>query len=248
MSIPRNRPRMQLKIPGNILRHWQQLRLWPVDQHAAKLPWGCGQLGFRFFDRAFSYRDSGPGCSPRRSLRATFWVWRSASMADPRVIEIAREGQQGSRQDAFCLPALHRGQRTGHRASAPVHATARGGSAPPLIRESRRPAKTGHSRIHRICGDASVGLAWAKTTRFLRRRVQSWGIPRKRQGGCRAALLSDSHHPDRCEDGNLFRPGREVGEPQNIAGRRLMPYQSSSRIAAPKDRSWRTGLRRGPRR
>jgi hypothetical protein len=42
---------------------------------------------------------------------AIFYVWRSASIADPRVIEIAREGQQGSHQDVCCLRALHGGQR-----------------------------------------------------------------------------------------------------------------------------------------
>src|SRR5258708_19685871 len=78
-------------------------------------------------------------------------------------------------------------------------------------------------------GRQSLGFSATTTTEL--------GISRKRQGGCPAALLSDSHPPDRCEDGNLFRPKREVGEPQNIAGRRLMPYQSSCRIAAPKDRS-----------
>src|SRR5580704_16222502 len=83
------------------------------------------------------------------------------------------------------------------------------------------------------CRDASVGPRMGGNHKVsLRRRVQS----RESLGSGRAALLSYSH-PDRCEDGNLFRPRREVGEPQNIAGRRLMAYQSSCRIAAPKDRS-----------
>jgi hypothetical protein len=59
--------------------------------------------------------------------------------------------------------SFHSGRQK-KRALHGAHATARGGSAPPLIREGRRPAKTGH----RICGDASVGLAWAAHTRFLR--------------------------------------------------------------------------------
>ena len=150
-----------------------------------------------------------------------------------------------SRCDACYLRALPQGQRTGHRASAPAHAAARGGLTPPRARAGRRPAKNGHSRT---CGDESVGSDRLQPQDFSATASAELGIPRKRQGGCRAALLSDSHPPDRCEDGNLFRPKREVGEPQNIAGRRLMPYQSSCRIAAPKDRSWRTGLRRGPRR
>jgi hypothetical protein len=68
----------------------------------------------------------------------------------------------------------------------------------------------------------------------VRRQHAPWRLGKGLRATTKAALLSGSHPPDRCEDGNLFRPKREVGEPQNIAGRRLMPYQSSCRIAAPK--------------
>jgi hypothetical protein len=43
----------------------------------------------------------------------------------------------------------------------PPHAAARGGLAPPLTRDGRRPAKKPTiSAFHRTCGDESVCLAW----------------------------------------------------------------------------------------
>jgi hypothetical protein len=83
------------------------------------------------------------------------YVWRSASSADPRLIEIAREGQQGSRQDAFCLPALHGASGRDIVPSATAQAAERGCLAPPLARNDRRPAKNGYSQIHRTCGNVS---------------------------------------------------------------------------------------------
>jgi hypothetical protein len=63
------------------------------------------------------------------------------NIADPRVIEIASEGQQGSRQDAFCLPALHRGQWRDIVRQRPPMGASRGSLTLPLARDGRRPAK-----------------------------------------------------------------------------------------------------------
>jgi hypothetical protein len=64
-----------------------------------------------------------PPAFPYKGLRAGMFVaeispgrlstYGAAQGDGPRVIEIACEGQQGSRQDACCLRALHpaRGQR-----------------------------------------------------------------------------------------------------------------------------------------
>ena len=72
-------------------------------------------------------------------------------------------------------------------------------------------AGNGHPRLHRTCGNAQSASHGRKPQGFSATASAELGIPRKRQGGCRAALLSDSH-PDRCEDGNLFNslPGCQI--------------------------------------
>ena len=82
-------------------------------------------------------------------------------------------------------------------------------SAAPLLVTGRRPAK--NSRIPEPLAMHRLASHGRKPQGFSATASAELGIPRKRQGGCRAALLSDSH-PDRCEDGNLFNslPGCQI--------------------------------------
>jgi hypothetical protein len=133
------------------------------------------------------------------------------------MIEIAREGQQGNRQDAFCLPAIHRGASGGTSCVSAAHAAARGGLAPPFARDGRRPAKNGHPRLHRTCGNAQSASCPSSCVKMTVQR----GAPRLLHvhAGRRSATIS--HRDSRNGNRRAVSANRE----RESRGRIVAPFR-----------------------
>jgi hypothetical protein len=108
----------------------------------------------------------GVGSRPARNRRSS----QLLSNLGCARLHIATRRPSRIRQEACCLRALHPGPGEIHRASAPAHAAARGGLAPPLACDGTRPTKTAVLAFTAPATMNRLGLAWASTTR-LRRRV-----------------------------------------------------------------------------
>ena len=73
-----------------------------------------------------------------------------------------------------------RGPAEGHRASAPAHAAARGGLAPPRAREGRRPGRKRHLAFSASAAMHRLASHGRKPQGFSATASTELGIPRKR--------------------------------------------------------------------
>jgi Domain of unknown function (DUF6471) len=131
-------------------------------------------------------------------------------------------GREASRspQDAGCLGGTQRasGRHIAHQ-SPPTRLRGVVYRRPLLVTTGDQPKTAAYPNLWRCIGWPRMG---GNHKVSLRRRVQSWESLGSGRGLSSRPIIGLPL--DRCEDGNLFRPRREVGEPQSVAGRRVNAF------------------------